>query len=73
VTAKPAPVRLPTHLEDPVVAVLAEIGLKAAAAQSALRGGRVAHAGVWVTEVLQAAVRLDRAWAAAVPPPEALA
>jgi hypothetical protein len=57
--------RLPLHREDELVATLAEIGLKAAAAQSALRGGRVEHGGVWVGELIAAAGRLERAWAAA--------
>lgn len=62
---KPAPARLPEHLEQPIIAALREVTLKANAAESALRGGRVAHAGVWVGELVQAAGRLERAWAAA--------
>jgi hypothetical protein len=63
----PAPARLAPHHEAALVATLLEIGLKTAAACSALRGGRVSDAAVWIGDVRQAADRLGPALERAMP------
>jgi len=62
----PAPA-LPPHLADPLVAVLCEIDGKCAAAQSAVRNGRLAWARTWIDEILAASPRLAVAADRALP------
>lgn len=69
-TTTPAP--LPPELRDPLIAELALIGLKASAAQSALAHGRLPWVRTWCDEIAEAAGRLERAVARAIPPTEPL-
>jgi len=65
---KPAPAQtLPDHVLSELVAELRHIANRAEAAQSALRGGRLDAAQVWVSELLLAARRLERAAERALP------